>query len=193
VRILFLGDSITDGMAPSLDRYMLSLGVESEIVGKVSMDVEEATTNVLVLRGLRRRPMSVVVMLGTNPFGTIDIPRFTAAVRAFLGTVRRYTDRVAWIGPWAGADANDRMRVIVENVGWRSADGVRMGLGLARAGENRVHFTSEAYVDLAWRVAAWTSRIGDSRVLTMPRGGARIAAGFGALGAAVVPFVPTWR
>ncbi len=193
MRILFVGDSIGVGMSPSLGRYMLSLGVESEIVAKVSLDVEEATTNALVLRALRRRPMSVVVMLGTNPFGTIDIPRFTAAVRAFLNVVRRYTDRVAWIGPWAGADANDRMRVIAEAVGWRRTDGVRLGLGLARTGENLVHFTTEAYVDLAWRVAAWTARIGDSRVLTMPRGGARIVAGFGVLGAALVPFVPTWR
>lgn len=193
MRILFVGDSIGVGMSPSLGRYMLSLGVESEIVAKVSLDVEEATTNELVLRGLRRRPQSVVVMLGTNPFGRIDIPRFTAAVRALLNTVRRYTDRVAWIGPWAGADANDRMRVIVEQVGWRSADGVRLGLGLERVGDNRVHFSTRAYVDLAWRVAAWTARIGDSRVLTMPRNADRIVAGFGVLGAALVPFVPTWR
>ena len=188
MRFLFLGDSITAGLAPTLGRYMLSLGVETEIVSSIGLSVEGALSDELVLEALRdRRPTCVVVLLGTNPTGWMDLERFRASVKALRALVWAYCDRLAWIGPWAGVDAAERLAIIRELVGFRVANGAVLAGDLQRTGENRVHFTSEAYVPLSWRVAEWSARVADPRALTSPRSGAKIVSVLGLLGAAAVP------
>lgn len=188
MRFLFIGDSITVGMSPTLGRYMLSLGVESEIVSRISMTAEDAVTDELVISALRdRRPSCVVVLLGTNPIGRTDLERFRMSVRALRRLVYTYCDRLAWVSPWAGDDAVARLEILREEIGFRVANGSILAGDLQRAGENQVHFTSEAYVPLSWRVAEWSVRVADSRALTTPRSGAKIVSVLGLLGAAVVP------
>jgi hypothetical protein len=124
----------------------------------------------------------------------VETERFRSSVRALRTVIYSFCDRQAWIGPWAGDEARDRMRIIRAEVGWRVADGIVLAGDLQRAGENRVHFTSEAYPDLAWRVAEWSVRVGDSRALTRPTTADKMVAAMGILGAAAVPVVAgMWR
>lgn len=195
MRFLFVGDSVTEGMAPSLGRYVLSLGVEAEVVSRVGMSVEQAVTDELVTRGLRDgRPQATIVMLGTNPTGIMNLEAFRRSVMALRSLVLTFCGRLAWIGPWAGEDASERVEIIRAAVGFRVADGRALGAGLERAGEGNVHFHRDAYTPLAWRVAEWSVRVADPRALTLPRTGAKIVSVIGLLGAAGTPLVVgSWR
>jgi hypothetical protein len=157
------------------------------------MSAEDAATDDLVLSALAdRHPSCVVVLLGTNPIGRTDLERFRMSVRALRRLVYTYCDRLAWVGPWAGDDGVARTEILRSEIGFRVANGGILAGDLARAGENQVHFASEAYVPLSWRVAEWSVRVADSRALTTPRSGAKIVSVLGLLVAAAVPLVP-WR
>ncbi len=186
-RWLFIGDSITVGMKESLGRRMLAHGQESTVVASVSLDLDGACEDVLFLEALSKKPRAVVVMLGTNPYRILAEERFRASVRRFLSLVWSATDVVGWVSPWAGADHDQRQSIIRESVPVRWADGLILGRGLDRAGEDRVHFTTEAYRRLGVRVADWAVRVVDPRVLTAPRGADKVVSVLGLAVACAAP------
>ena len=192
MRILFIGDSITVGIGYELGMHMLGMGVEAEVVSKVGMNVEEALEDHLVLAALAKHVDSIVVLLGTNPYGIMDADRFRSGVKAFLRLCQGTASRVAWIGPWAGDDVDQRTWTIAELVPVVWASGVLLAGDLPRAGEGNVHFTPAAYKQLAWRVAEWTARVADPRVLTRPRFGGKLVSVLGVGAAAAAPMIPGW-
>ncbi len=193
MRLLFLGDSITEGITESLGRAMLSLGVEADIFSSVGIDVDGVAENTLVKQRLARHPEAVVVMLGTNPYGIVDAVTFRRSVFGLLRLVWKTTDQVAWIGPWAGIDSDQRLRVIRELLPVRSADGAALAVGLDRAGEGNVHFTTSAYQILGRRVAEWTARRGYPRILTRTGRAGRLMSVLALGAAAVAPIAPEVR
>ncbi|MBN1774498.1 MAG: SGNH/GDSL hydrolase family protein [Deltaproteobacteria bacterium] len=190
MRWLFVGDSITVGMTESLGRRMLAHEQTAEVVSSVGLDVEGAIENPLVLEALGRRPRVVVVALGTNPYGITSSDRFREAVRRFLTLVWSVTDVVGWVSPWAGTDHDQRQLIIREFVPVRWADGLLLGRGLDRVGEDRVHFTTSAYEALGRRVADWAVRVVEPRALTGPRVAGKVISVFGVAVACAAPMTP---
>jgi lysophospholipase L1-like esterase len=189
-RWLFLGDSITVGMSESLGRSMLSLGQESDIVAAVSLDVEGALVNRQFLGYLAKRPRAVVVALGTNPYGIGEAERFRSGIADLMRKIWTVTDVVGWISPWAGPAHDQRQMDIRAWVPVRWADGLILGRGLERVGEDDVHFSTRAYEELGRRVAEWSVRVVDPRVLTVPGNAGKVVSVLGLMTASSIPVAP---
>jgi len=188
--VLFLGDSIMEGMAPFLGPAAAMQGARR--VGVYSKSGSSAAdwqanrwARELVLEF--RQPRIVVVALGTNVSGRTEAD-FAASVAGLISNAQE-----AWpfeaivVGPFAEDDDGRRNRALRDLFGPRFVDGYALAQGLPRAGVGDVHFTNDGYRRLAERLCVrlrpWIWR-------SMRPGRSIRAVGAVLLGGVLLPFVP---
>jgi lysophospholipase L1-like esterase len=196
--VLFIGDSITEGMAPHLGLAAALVGARRVAVysksGTSAKDWSENNWNVEVVREFGR-PNLAVIALGTN-VQERDEYEYAGLMRVLADTLQVVNAmEVVVVGPFAEDPDGKRNRALLGAFGGprNVVNGYELARGLPRAGEGNVHFTREGYKGLAERLCA---RIRPAIVRVNRPGrsilavGSLLAAGFtGAIGGWYIPFV----
>jgi len=199
--VLFIGDSITEGMAPHLGLAAALVGAKRVAVysksGTSAKDWSENGWNVEVAREFRQ-PNLAVIALGTN-VQERDEYEYAGLMRVLADTIQVVNAmEVVLVGPFAEDPEGKRNRALLgAGAGRNVVNGYELARGLPRAGEGDIHFTREGYKGLAERLCA-RIRPGIVRVNRPGRSilavGALLGAGFtGAIGGWYIPFVLPFR
>lgn len=154
--VLFIGDSIMEGMAPFLPHACALADVyRADVFSKSGSSAKDWLENRWHLQAARTfgRPNVVVFALGTN-VQERDEYEYAGIVRLLCETVQAVNaSEVYFVGPFAVDDDGARNKA----VGWavrppNAINGYELARGLPRAGEGGVHFTTEGYRLLAERL-----------------------------------------
>ncbi len=155
MNVLWIGDSITEGMTPTLKTLLGKLGWAGAIFGKVGWStvrwLRYGNLNALFNR---YHPDLVVLALGTNDENTAE---FREAAFALDEGARAVGAKVVWIGSFIDQDINNNLRLWFSG---RVADGVVLAEGLPRSAD-RVHFPVADYPELAQRCVDAVRRLTD--------------------------------
>jgi lysophospholipase L1-like esterase len=160
LRVLWIGDSILEGMAPNLpDAYRESgwavdVRAESHSGWSTARWLREGDIARLVAEF---NPFIVVVALGTNDEGEERNPdRYAANIQAMVDLIGSVNGAATiWIGAFTGPGIAARYRVIESVLGDLSIDGSMLMPGVSMASE--IHPNAEGYKLLARRAvqAVW--------------------------------------
>lgn len=155
MNVLWIGDSITEGMTPTLKTLLGKLGWAGAIFGKVGWStvrwLRYGNLNALFNR---YHPDLVVLALGTNDENTAE---FREAAFALDEGARAVGAKVVWIGSFIDQDINNNLRLWFSG---RVADGVSLAEGLPRSADG-VHFPVASYPELADRCVDAVRRLTD--------------------------------
>lgn len=152
--IVFLGDSITEGMQPHLMREVPRLGVEVVVYARSGSSAQDWLHNGWVEDALDASGARMaVIALGTNPSGG---GAEYARQMSFLVAECEARGVVAYVvGPFAMDDDGGRNDALLSYFKPpQGIDGYALAAGLPRAGAFDVHFTVDGYRSLAARLMA---------------------------------------
>lgn len=152
--IVFMGDSITEGMEPHLMREVAKLGVKVEVYFKSGSSAQDWVENdwvedVLDASGARM----AVIALGTNPSG--DGSKYARQMATLVSECEARGVVVYVVGPFALDEDGERTAALLSYFPKpKGIDGYALAAGLPRAGVMDIHFTAEGYNGLASRLVA---------------------------------------